>query len=367
MSYITLNTDKLKHNYLFLDQLFSHHHTEWAVVTKLLCGHEAFLKSLLSIVNKDACDSRLSNLKKIKKISPATRTIYIKPPAKRLAESIVKYADVSFNSELATIKALSGEARRQDKIHRIVIMIEMGELREGIPADSLMDFYGEVIQFPCIEVIGIGTNLSCLNGILPDRQKLTELMAYKKSTEQRFGRPIPYISAGSSVTIPLLMNGNVPSGINHFRIGESLFFGTDVFSDSFIEGMQQDVFKLTGEVIEIHEKPMVPSGKAGTNLTGDTPEFNREDVHKTSFRAIVDIGILDIDVKQIFPLSDGIEILGASSDMMILNITDDRNLCKVGDEIDFGMNYMAVLRAMNSDYIDKVLEGDKKETLISEL
>ncbi len=100
---------------------------------------------------------------------------------------------------------------------------------------------------------------------------------------------------------------------------------------------------------------------------GESPEFSEEDMDKTSFRAIVDIGILDIDVKQIFPLSDGIEILGASSDMMILNITDDRNLCKVGDEIDFGMNYMAVLRAMNSDYIDKVLVDDKKESFISEL
>ncbi len=356
MSYITFHTDKLKHNYLFLNQLFTAHHIEWAVVTKLLCGHEAFLKSLLSIVNKDACDSRLSNLKKIKKISPATRTIYIKPPAKRLVESIVKYADVSFNSELATIEALSGEAVKQNKVHRIVIMIEMGELREGIPADSLMDFYGEAIRYPGIEVIGIGTNLNCLNGILPDRGKLTELIGHKKRPEQQFQRFIPYISAGSSVTIPLLMKGGVPQGINHFRIGESLFFGTDVFSDSIIEGMQQDIFRLTGEVIEIHEKPMVPSGAAGTNLTGESPVFTEKDSEKTSFRAIVDIGILDIDVKQIFPLSDGIEILGASSDMMILNMTDGRKPFKVGDEIEFGMNYLAVLRAMNSDYIDKVLK-----------
>lgn len=353
MSYITLNTEKLAQNYEFLNHLFDRHEIEWAVVAKLLCGNETFLKSLLSVVDTDICDSRLSNLKKIKELSPETKTVYIKPPAKRLAASIVKYADVSFNSELETIKALSEEAFKQNKTHRIVIMIEMGELREGIMADSLPDFYEEVLKFPNIEVSGIGTNLKCLNGILPDREKLSRLVSYRRNTEKRFKKKIPYISAGSSVTIPLISKDNVPEGINHFRVGESLFFGTDVFNDNFIKGMHKDVFTLTAEVIEMIEKPMVPTGKVGKNLTGESPEYNDEDRGKTSLRAIVDLGVLDIDVKQVYPLTEGIEVLGASSDMMILNITDDKIDLKVGDELDFGVSYLAVLRAMNSDYVDK--------------
>lgn len=353
MSYITLNTQKLAKNYDFLNHLFSSHEIEWAVVAKLLCGNEIFLKSLLSVTDNDICDSRLSNLKKIKELSPETKTVYIKPPAKRLVESIVKYADVSFNSELETIKALSEEAFKQKKIHRIVIMIEMGELREGIMADSLPDFYAEVLKLPNIEVSGIGTNLKCLNGILPDRGKLSQLVAYRRNAEQRSKKEIPYISAGSSVTIPLLSKGKVPEGINHFRVGESLFFGTDVFNDTHLKGMYQDVFTLTAEVIEIIEKPMVPTGKVGKNLTGESPEYDEKDRDKTSVRAIVDLGVLDIDIKQVYPLQEGIEVLGASSDMMILNITDDTKNLKVGDELNFGVRYLAVLRAMNSDYVDK--------------
>lgn len=369
MSYITLNTEKLAQNYDFLDHLFDRHEIEWAVVAKLLCGNETFLKSLLSVVNTDVCDSRLSNLKKIKELSPETKTVYIKPPAKRLAASIVKYADVSFNSELETIKALSEEAFRQNKLHRIVIMIEMGELREGIMADSLPDFYEEVLKFPNIEVSGIGTNLKCLNGILPDRDKLSRLVSYRRNTEERFQRKIPYISAGSSVTIPLISKGSVPEGINHFRVGESLFFGTDVFNDTFIKGMHKDVFTLTAEVIEMIEKPMVPTGKVGKNLTGESPEHNEKDRGKTSVRAIVDIGVLDIDVKQVYPLREGIEVLGASSDMMILNITDDAMDLKVGDELNFGVSYLAVLRAMNSDYVDKkvVCREKKKISAIAQI
>ncbi|WP_374459443.1 alanine racemase [Chryseobacterium taeanense] len=366
MSYITLNTQKLAQNYNHLNNIFEKHQIEWAVVAKLLCGNETFLKSLLSVIDKDVCDSRLSNLKKIKELSPETKTVYIKPPAKRLAKSIVKYADVSFNSELDTIKALSEEAFRQHKTHRIVIMIEMGELREGIMADSLLEFYAEVIKLPNIEITGIGTNLKCLNGILPDREKLTQLVRYRRIAEQTFKKKIPYISAGSSVTIPLLHSGNVPEGINHFRVGETLFFGTDVFNDTYLKGMHRDVFKLTAEVIEIHEKPMIPTGKVGKNLTGESPEYNQEDRGKTSVRAIVDLGVLDIDVKQVTPLTEGIEVLGASSDMMILNITDEEKDIKVGDELDFGVSYLAVLRAMNSDYVDKKVVSTEKLKKISE-
>lgn len=360
MSYITLNTQKLKQNYDFLHHLFDRHEIEWAVVAKLLCGNEAFLKSLLSVVDTDICDSRLSNLKKIKELSPETKTVYIKPPAKRLAASIVKYADVSFNSELETIKALSEEAFKQNKIHRIVIMIEMGELREGIMADSLPDFYAEVLKFPNIEVTGIGTNLKCLNGILPDQEKLKQLVSYRTNTEKLFKRKIPYISAGSSVTIPLISTGNVPEEINHFRVGESLFFGTDVFNDGYIKGLHTDVFTLTAEVIEMIEKPMVPTGKVGKNLTGESPEYDDKDRGKTSVRAIVDLGVLDIDVKQVHPLTKGIEVLGASSDMMILDISDAKINLKVGDELNFGVSYLAVLRAMNSDYVDKKVINTSK-------
>lgn len=357
MSHITLNTNKLLHNYNYLNQLFEENHIEWAVVAKLLCGNEKFLKCLLKISDKEVCDSRLTNLCHIKKLSPKTKTIYIKPPAKRLAESIVKYADVSFNSELDTIKALSNEAVSQNKTHKIVIMIEMGELREGIMAKTLSHFYGEAVQMPNIEIVGIGTNLNCLNGILPDEKKLVKLNRFKEIIEESHGTVIPFISAGSSVTIPLIFKNKVPEGINHFRIGETLFFGTDVYSDSTLKGMYQDVFKLTAEIIEIVEKPMVPAGDAGTNLTGETPQHDCRNIGKTSVRAIVDVGVLDIDPVHIEPISSGIKIIGASSDMMILDLADNSTHYHVGDTIDFSMNYMAVLRAMNSEYVDKKTES----------
>lgn len=363
MSYITLHAAKLRHNFLVLDQIFAQHDIEWAIVAKMLCGNEKFLQILLDLSDKEICDSRLSNLKTIKKLSPKTQTIYIKPPAKRLAKSIVQFADVSFNTELATLELLSQEAVRQNKIHRVVLMVEMGELREGIMARNLMTFYDDVLALPNIEVVALGTNLNCLNGILPDEKKLYKLNRFKEIIEEHSDKKIPYISGGSSVTIPLIFKNEIPLGINHFRVGETLFFGTDVYADTLLPGMYHDVFTLTAEIIEMQEKPTVPSGTVGTNLTGETPVFAEDERGKVALRAIVDVGLLDIDHNDISPLIPGVQIIGASSDMLILDLGENQNNLKVGATIDFSMNYMAVLRAMNSDYVDKKVENEVVSSL----
>ena len=115
---------------------------------------------------------------------------------------------------------------------------------------------------------------------------------------------------------------------------------------------------MTAEIIEMQQKPTIPSGTAGTNLTGETPTFSDEEKGKSSLRAIVDVGLLDIDLRDIASLIPGIEIIGASSDMLILDLGDNTENLEVGDTIDFSMNYMAVLRAMNSNYVDKMVDSE---------
>ena len=356
MSYITLNKAKLQHNYTFLSQLFKENKIEWAVVVKMLCGNRLFLETVLDITSNDVCDSRLSNLKMIKKISPETQTVYIKPPAKRLAKSIVAFADVSFNTEIETLKVLSIEAVQQKKIHKVILMMELGELREGIMGKNFLTFFATAKNLPGLNIIGIGANLNCFNGILPDKKKMEQLIQYKKKVEEEFQIQLPYISGGSSVTVPLIFQNEMPSDINHFRVGETLFFGTDVFNNTFIEGMYHDVFTLTCEIIELREKPMVPSGTAGLNLVGEKITYDKENLGKTSVRAIVDIGLLDIEFKSIQPVLEELEILGGSSDMLILDLGENIHNLKVGDTVNFKMNYLATLRAMNSNYVDKFVE-----------
>lgn len=355
MAYLELNKKKLKHNYDVLNGMFRHNNIEWGIVTKLLCGNRTYLKEIIDLGIRQVCDSRVSNLKAIKSIDPGIETIYIKPPAKRAISSVIEFADVSLNTELYTIKLLNDEALKKNKIHKVIIMIEMGDLREGVLGDKVVDFYGKIFNLPNIEVIGIGTNLNCLYGIMPSQDKLIQLGLYKQLIELKFSRKIPYVSGGSSVTIPLLAKGILPSCVDHFRIGESLFFGKDLFSGKLIKGLVNGLFRLHAEIIELTEKPIVPVGEIGTNVAGEKLEFDNKDLGKKAYRAILDIGLLDINIENIELVDNQINICGASSDMIVIDLGTKRPKYKVGDLIEFRLNYMGALHIMNSNYIDKKL------------
>src|SRR5690606_12289361 len=177
---------RLIQNYHFLNDLFQKNGIEWSIVTKILCGNELFIREVLELGIKEVCDSRLSNLKKIKEINPKVQTVYIKPPPPKNIAKVIEYADVSFNSESSTIQHLSDEAVRQGKVHKITIMIELGDLREGIMGENLMSFYEKVTNLPNIEITSIGANLNCLHGVMPSQDKLIQLSLYKELIEAKF-------------------------------------------------------------------------------------------------------------------------------------------------------------------------------------
>lgn len=356
MAIITLHKERLQYNFERLDYFFKLKEIQWSVVTKILCGNELFLKEVLSLMPNQVCDSRVSNLKAIKKINPKVETIYIKPTPKRSVASVVKYADISMNTDIETIKLLSAEAQKQNKTHKVIIMIELGELREGVMRDNVISFYDQVFQLKNIEVVGIGTNLSCLYGVLPSTDKLIQLSLYKQLIEAKFNKKIQYVSGGSSVTIPLIFQNKLPAGVNHFRVGETLYQGTDVYRDAPSNLLKQDIFTLKAEIIELIEKPRVPEGDFGTNLEGKSFKFDEKQIGKKSFRAILDLGILDVDQANIFPKDENIKFFGASSDMIIVDLQTNDKKYKVGDYLEFTLNYMGALRAMNSSYIEKVVE-----------
>lgn len=356
MAYLKLYREKLLHNYDFLKQKFDGRDIEWGVVTKLFCGNEDMIREVINLGVREVHDSRISNLRVAKEISPDVQTVYIKPPPKKIIEDIVRWADVSFDSDISTIEMLSKEAVKQDRIHKIIIMIEMGDLREGVVRDELINFYEQVFNLPNINVVGLGTNLNCLHGVMPNADKLIQLTLYKQIIELKFNKKIPWISGGTSVTVPLLLRDEIPQGVNHFRVGEALYFGLDLFTEKTIEGMEDSVMELFAQIIELHEKPVVPSGELGKDPQGNIMQIDESLYGKTSHRAILDIGYLDIDPKFLFPISDDIKIVDASSDMLVVDVGANAPEYKVGDMVRFKLKYMGALGIMNSNYIDKVVQ-----------
>ncbi|NHE55457.1 alanine racemase [Cyclobacterium plantarum] len=353
MAFLNLYRDKLRENFEFLKKEFDDNDVSWGVVSKILCGNRKYIKELIDMGADEIHDSRISNLAKVKEINPSVQTVYIKPPSKRNISDMVRYADVSLNSELNTIRWISEEAVKQDKKHKIIIMVETGDLREGVMGDHLIDFYAKVFDLPNLEVIGLGTNLNCLNGVMPSADKLIQLSLYKQIIELKFNKKIPWVSAGTSVTIPLMLHQQLPKGVNHFRVGETLYFGADLFEEKTIEGMNPNVFELFTEIIEMQEKPLLPTGSLATNPQGEVAEIDESLYGKSSFRAILDLGLLDVDPKYLIAGDGDFEILGASSDMLIINLGENPKNYKVGDLIKFHLKYMGALAILNSSYIEK--------------
>ncbi|MBU1238688.1 alanine racemase, partial [Myxococcota bacterium] len=330
----------------------------WTVVTKVMCGMPEIIDSLIKMGVKSFGDSRVRNIRRQLGSKPELEAWYLRVPTLSAVEDIVTHYDVSLNSELQIILKLNEEARLQDRIHHIIIMIEMGDLREGILPGKLIEFYECALNLPNIGVLGIGSNLGCMSGAIPQPDQLVQLALYRELLELKFKKKLPVISGGSSALLPLLMRGEMPREINHFRIGEALFLGTNLIEGGTLPGLRDDMMILEAEICEIKEKVLSPVLETSPGIaTFAQPTAGNADeprVGQRGFRALVDIGHLDSDITGITPLDTSYSIAGASSDISVVNLGPDSMGLKVGDSINFRINYSALLRLMSSPYVKKV-------------
>jgi predicted amino acid racemase len=362
MAELIIHTKNIQNNIRFLSTYFKSHNIAWSLVTKVFSGDQEFLKHVLTdeIIQKidSIGDSRLTSLKNLKFVNPKMQTIYIKPPAKIYADDIVKYANISLNSSYDTIVALNEAAKKIGKMHQIIIMVELGELREGVNRAALMTFYESVFQLSNIDVIGIGSNLGCMYGVEPSYDKLLQLSLYKELISEKFNRDLKYVSGGTSITLPLIENQAIPKDINHFRVGEAVFFGTSPLNNQPFKELSTDTFEFKANIIELDEKLIVPEGIINEASIGDSADFKGKSNSEKSIKAILDFGILDVDKSNIDPIDSDIKFVGITSDMLVIDIgtnktKEGKKKYSIGDTISFKPNYMAVARLLNSKFIDK--------------
>ena len=362
MAELLISTKKIQNNIKYLSDYFQSNNIHWSLVTKVFSGDKEFLKHVLTddIIKKidSVGDSRLTSLKNLKEVNPGMRTIYIKPPAKMYADDIIKYADISLNSSFTTIIALNNSAKKLNKIHQIIIMVELGELREGIKRTELISFYEKVFKLSNIDIIGIGSNLGCMYGVEPSYDKLLQLSLYKELISAKFNKNLKYVSGGTSITLPLIENNSVPKDINHFRIGEAIFFGVSPLDNKQFKELSIDAFEFTANIIELEEKKIIPDGIISDGNIGHSADFDMQDITVTTTKAILDFGLLDVDQKDIEFIDESLQYVGITSDMLVIDIgknktKEGRQKYKIGDKIRFKPNYMAVARLLNSKFIDK--------------
>jgi predicted amino acid racemase len=355
MNRLTIDLEALRHNIRVIDAWVLSHNASWTMATKVLCGHEPTLLALQHLGIRSMADSRMTNLDTIRKLPESTETWYLRLPHMTAIPDVVRLADVSLNSEIEVIEALNEEARKQGKVHRIIIMLELGDLREGVLPGSLVHFYEHIFDLPNIEVLGIGSNLGCLSGAIPSIDQFAQLSLYHELLELKFGRSLPLISAGTSAALPMLRDGALPSTINHFRIGDSVYLGTDLLNGGTLEGLRDDAITLEVEVAELKEKSLRATGETTDMMPFESISQSATDPGQRGFRALVTIGQLDTVVSGLTPLESEYEVVGASSDLSVVHLGDNPHNVKVGDTLKFRPSYGAFVRLMMDPYIDKVL------------
>ncbi len=360
MNKVIINLEALQHNLAQIDRIIKLQSASWSVVTKALCGHHETIEALHFMGVQSIADSRLDNLRAVNRAAPGIEKWYLRLPHLSAVEDIIELADLSLNTEIQVIQALGKEAVRRNKLHHIIIMIELGDLREGITPDTITDFYRKVFKIPGIAVLGIGAQIGCLVGAAPNEDQAAQLSLYRELLELKFERKLGFISGGSSIFLPKLFDGGNYPGINHYRIGESLFLGTDLVSGNKIPALRDDVITLEVEIAEIKEKNLT----SGVETVGSAPfesssgNDNTPKPGERGTRALVTVGNLDTSVDGLTPVVDEYSVAGGSSDITVVNLGSNPNKLTVGDTVTFRTNYAAFLGLMNDPYIDKEIVPD---------
>ncbi len=371
MTTLIINLPAILENIDKLSGLMRENGKQWTLVVKVLGSHTETLKRLINAPQLSSIHSlgvsHWETLKLIKEICPSAQTMFIKPPALSYIKKIVQYADVSFNSSMTTIQALNDEAHKRGLVHKIIVAIEMGEIREGIHRDRLISFYEKVFNLSNIEVIGLGTNLGCMHGIRPTFDKLIQLTLYKQILEYKFQQKLPLVSGGSSITLPLIGMDKVPAEMNHFRIGEAAFLGTSPLNSKRFGELRTDTFEFDADIVELYSKDNVPDGEItdsaiGSNALAEIPQSEDDfsALSGRSFKAVCDFGLLNVNAKHLTPLDESVKFFGNTSDLTVFDLGVEKPEYKTGDILRFQPDYTAVASLMLSRYVEKMMLGNEQ-------
>lgn len=299
--------------------------------------------------------SRLEQLELLKEYGIQTPMMMIRIPMLSEAYDVVRLTDISLNSDADVLKELNRQAGRQDKKHQVILMADLGDLREGFWDRQEMLEAALLVENELhnLELAGVGTNLGCYGAIAPTREKLTELVDIAEMIEEKIGRELEFISGGATSSLARVLDGDMPPRINMLRVGEGILLARDLQElwGYDMRYMYKDAFVLRAEVLEVRDKPTYPVGEIMFDAFGKKPEYEDRGIRK---RALVGIGKVDYGLPEdLIPVDKNIKVLGASSDHTILDVQDAGDV-HVGDTVDFEISYSNIVYVTNSCNVNKV-------------
>lgn len=342
---LDIDLDKIRHNAQTLVRRLSGKGISVTGVSKATLGSPEIVSAMIGAGVTSIGDSRIENIEAMRAAHVTAKIILTRSPMLSQVARVVASADTSLNTERDVISGLSKAAVQAGRQHGVILMVELGDLREGIMPRDLERVVRSTLSFPNITFQGIGTNLACRSGVVPSVANMAELSSLAAAIETTFGINLNVISGGNSANLEWVFGGADTGRVNNLRLGESILLGLEPLNRRPIQGLYTDAFTLIAEVIESSVKPSTPWGATAQAAYGKTVAANdRGEIAQ----AILAIGMQDVDPVGL-TAPKGIEILGASSDHLVIGC--GAKPLAVGAEVAFQVSYSALVSAMTSPFV----------------
>ncbi len=348
---LLIDLNKIKNNVKVMRQLTERGNVELGIVTKSFTADRRIVEAIVAQGVDFLADARIDNIASYADLGTPTLLLRIPQPCE--LEKVIRYADISLNSEISTIRRMNEEAKKQHKNHKVVLMIDLGDLREGIffeNEEEILKTAQEIHALENITLYGVGVNLTCYGAVIPKKDNLSQLVAIARKIEDKLGIKLQMISGGNSSSIYLIDRGELPEGITSLRIGEAFILGNETAYGERVEGTVDDAVILQAQLVEVKNKPTLPIGEIGKDAFGQVPYYEDLGIQK---RGILALGKQDTDLDSMTPIDPKVKIMGGSSDHTIVHLTDSDKDYQVGDIVEFKLGYGAMLKLFTSKYIGR--------------
>jgi predicted amino acid racemase len=349
---VEVDCGRVRHNVGAIVQFCAACGIQVAGVTKACCGHPEVARAMLAGGVRLLADSRLGNVRRLRQAGLDGPVMLLRLPALSEVEDVVALTQISLNSQVETVRALSHAARAQGVSHQVVLMVDVGDRREGVMPDRAHATARDMLALPGIELVGIGTNLRCIGGVLPTQENTQLLVDVAEEIERSLGLRFDVVSGGQTTSLMLLQSGEMPPRVNQLRIGEGMLLGYDSASNWSLPGMHRDAFTVIGEVIEVITKPSLPAGTIALDAFGRAPHWEDRGLRR---RAILSMGNQDLRTDGLRCRRSGATVVGASSDHLIVDVTDASPPVRLGEELEFTPDYAALASVMASRQVTQVV------------
>ena len=340
---------KLRHNLSALSQRCQAVGIRLAGAVKGVQSNPKLVREYLPYCDQIAI-SRLSQAKMLRQAGITADLLMLRLPMMSEIPELVALTQYSLNSQFCVIRQIEEECKHQNKQHKVILMADEGDLREGYwdKTQLIEDALRIEQQMQHVCLAGVGVNLGCYGSILPSTQNLGDLVQIAREIEQRIGRKLEIVSGGATTSLHLMLTGAMPEGINHLRIGEAIMNARDLHDR---RGMNTDfldphVVTLKAEVLEVFAKPSHPIGEIDLDAFGHKRSYLDRGIRR---RALLALGRQDVGyLEDLRPQMSGVQILGGSSDHLILDIEDSKEEWYPGKIVCFDLNYGTLMFATNS-------------------